>query len=152
MTRPSEEILGEPGTDDQASVDRTSCVPATTVDGLTIEEWRAEYFRRHQDAADHCLRALLAESDRDLLRAALSNSERCLTMALGVIVEFGDLNGFRNLSDQELGRTVHQMAVYASDALDEVRAALARVDATPVSTPQPVVAASAADDKPGRDQ
>lgn len=59
----------------------------------------------------------------DLLEA-LQETERRLTQALGIIVEFGDLNGFRNLSDQELGRAVIQMATAGSATLDQARAAI----------------------------
>lgn len=42
---------------------------------------------------------------------------RAANQALGVIVEFGDLNGFRNLSDEELGKCVVGMAKSLANAL-----------------------------------
>lgn len=42
-----------------------------------------------------------------------------LTQAGGIIVEFANLNGFRNLSDAELGRSVHEMAKAIADFLNE---------------------------------
>lgn len=35
---------------------------------------------------------------------------RALKWSLGIIVEFGDLNGFRNVSDEELGKMVRAAA------------------------------------------
>lgn len=67
--------------------------------------------------------ALLADLARKT--EALEEGERRLTQCLGMIVEFGNLNGFRNLSDQELGRSVLAMATAASATLDNLRAALA---------------------------
>lgn len=60
----------------------------------------------------------------DRLREALTRAERGLTWGLGLIVEFADLNGFRNMTDQELGASVHSVAVAVSEALDVTRAAL----------------------------
>jgi hypothetical protein len=50
---------------------------------------------------------------------------RALKWSLGIIVEFGDLNGFRNLSDQELGKMVRKAAV-------EIATVLNRIDGLPV--------------------
>lgn len=50
--------------------------------------------------------------------AAAPALAEALEHALGLIVEFGDLNGFRNLSDAELGKAVVAVA-------EEARAALA---------------------------
>lgn len=63
-----------------------------------------------------------AEVER--LREALERAERGLTWGLGLIVEFADLNGFRNMTDQELGASVQSVAVAVSEALDVTRAAL----------------------------
>lgn len=70
-----------------------------------------------------------AEARAQEAEAALADAERALTQALGMIVEFGDLNGFRNLSDQELGASVYAMAIAASECLDRIRAALAKPQA-----------------------
>lgn len=40
-----------------------------------------------------------------------------LNQALGIIVEFGNLNGFRNMTDAELGRAVVGMAERIADVL-----------------------------------
>lgn len=42
-----------------------------------------------------------------------------LNQSLGIIVEFGNLNGFRNLSDAELGRAVVGMAERIAEVLPE---------------------------------
>ena len=55
------------------------------------------------------LAELVAENER--LRTVLNQ-------ALGVIVEFGDINGFRNCSNEELGRTVTAVAERAAEALN----------------------------------
>lgn len=51
------------------------------------------------------------------LIAAAPDLRQALQNALGIIVEFGDLNGFRNCSDEELGRLVKAVAVDAANAL-----------------------------------
>jgi hypothetical protein len=43
--------------------------------------------------------------------------ETTLTQALGIIVEFGNLNGFRNMSNAELGKAVLGMAEHIADIL-----------------------------------
>ena len=59
----------------------------------------------------------------ELVEAA-RGAERRLTQATGIIVEFGDLNGFRNASDEELGRAVLAMATAGCHTLDRLHAAL----------------------------
>lgn len=53
--------------------------------------------------------------------AAAPDLYTALTHALGVIVEFGDLNGFRNLTDAELGKAYLAVAKNASAALAKAR-------------------------------
>ena len=52
------------------------------------------------------LAALIEARDKAVLAEAIT----LLTQAGGIIVEFGNMNGFRNLSDAELGKSVHEMA------------------------------------------
>ena len=59
--------------------------------------------------------ALAMRSDNQA--ALLRQAEAALTHGLGLIVEFGDLNGFRNMTDEELGRAVISVAAEMSDAL-----------------------------------
>jgi hypothetical protein len=42
-----------------------------------------------------------------------------LNQALGIIVEFGNLNGFRNMSDAELGKAVIGMAERIAEVLPQ---------------------------------
>lgn len=99
---------------------------------LATPERRLRHWLTHQkthaaipeDVESLLERADELQAENERLREALSMSERCLTQALGIIVEFGDLNGFRNLSDQELGRTVTQMAETCAHVLDDLRQAL----------------------------
>lgn len=56
-------------------------------------------------------------ADLDTLRAENARLRKALTHCLGIIVEFGDLNGFRNMTDEELGRSVWTVAKEAADAL-----------------------------------
>jgi hypothetical protein len=58
-------------------------------------------------------RLLAVEEESDLLYWALKR-------ALGVVVEFGDLNGFRNLTDEELGRTVIGVAEAGAALLNKL--------------------------------
>jgi hypothetical protein len=44
------------------------------------------------------------------LEAALEETKGALKQGLGIIVEFGDMNGFRNTTDEELGRLVKTVA------------------------------------------
>jgi hypothetical protein len=44
------------------------------------------------------------------LEAALAETKGALKQGLGIIVEFGDMNGFRNTTDEELGRLVKTVA------------------------------------------
>ena len=68
-----------------------------------------------QEAAD-----ALERAERQLAEAAANEAElrRCLTCALGVVVEFGDLNGFRNTTDQELGKLVIVVAEESATTLN----------------------------------
>lgn len=52
--------------------------------------------------------------------AELSRAITLLKQACGIIVEFGDLNGFRNLSNQELGKAVRETAIAIGEFLNEV--------------------------------
>jgi hypothetical protein len=72
------------------------------------------------------LAALVERLERQLAeaRATLTSGEATLTRALGVIVEFGDLNGFRNTTDADLGQLVKAVAVECSRTLDSMRFAL----------------------------
>jgi DNA integrity scanning protein DisA with diadenylate cyclase activity len=56
------------------------------------------------------------------LIAAAPDLYAALKHALGIIVEFGDLNGFRNMSDEELGRAVKGVAENAAAALNKAEA------------------------------
>lgn len=88
------------------------------------DDFVAAAVRDRQAICDLQSRAASAEYRAVELEKALVKAEQRLTQALGIIVEFGNLNGFRNLSDEELGRTVLQMATACASTLDEVRAAL----------------------------
>ena len=68
-----------------------------------------------QEAAD-----ALERAERQLAETAANEAElrRCLTCALGVVVEFGDLNGFRNTTDQELGKLVIVVAEESATTLN----------------------------------
>lgn len=56
----------------------------------------------------------------------LEETTTCLNQCLGIIVEFGDLNGFRNLSDQDLGKAVITMSDAAAAQVNAALAALAK--------------------------
>ena len=62
----------------------------------------------------------LERAERQLAETAANEAElrRCLTCALGVVVEFGDLNGFRNTTDQELGKLVIVVAEESATTLN----------------------------------
>ena len=62
----------------------------------------------------------LGLAERQLAETAANEAElrRCLTCALGVVVEFGDLNGFRNTTDQELGKLVIVVAEESATTLN----------------------------------
>lgn len=56
----------------------------------------------------------------DLLLAAADEIEvlrKTLNQSLGIIVEFGNLNGFRNMSNAELGKAVVGMAERIAEVL-----------------------------------
>lgn len=78
----------------------------------------------HKTRNDYLLRVEVSgdnvRADAALIAAA-PRLYNALTQALGLIVEFGDLNGFRNLSDDELGGAVKAVAQEAGLALMEAR-------------------------------
>jgi hypothetical protein len=61
----------------------------------------------------------------EAVRKALADTRTTLNQSLGIIVEFGNLNGFKNLSDAELGKALIFMAESASAQIAKADAALA---------------------------
>jgi hypothetical protein len=89
-----------------------------------LADMRSERQYWNSKAVD--LAALVERLERQLAeaRATLTSGEATLTRALGVIVEFGDLNGFRNTTDADLGQLVKAVAVECSRTLYSMRFAL----------------------------
>jgi hypothetical protein len=69
--------------------------------------------------------AILKDKAFEEMQKALADTRTTLNQSLGIIVEFGNLNGFRNLSDAELGKAVTFMAESASAQIAKADAALA---------------------------
>ena len=63
-----------------------------------------------------------AEKMRALDEAVIEGMRTALTHCLGVLCEVADLNNYRNLSDEELGRAWNAAAKEAADALDALAA------------------------------
>ena len=78
-----------------------------------------------EEARSNAALIVKAGNSHDALVNALLETRQTLNQALGVIVEFGNLNGFRNLSDQELGKAVQTMAESAAQQIENADSALA---------------------------
>ena len=63
-----------------------------------------------------------AQARADAAEALLVEAETVTKQALGMIVEFGDMNGFRNTTDEELGAAVSGMAKRLAAFLTELEA------------------------------
>jgi hypothetical protein len=64
----------------------------------------------------------------EAMRKALADTRTTLNQSLGIIVKLGNLNGFRSLSNAELGKAVIFMAESASAQIAKADAALALAD------------------------
>lgn len=97
---------------------------------IDFEAWAADWFP-NSNPPQAAWVGWHARSTRDTaspgLLEALRVAERALTSATGIIVEFGNLNGFRNLSDEELGRAVLGVAKQCADAMADTRATLSKL-------------------------
>lgn len=88
-----------------------------------------EIIKRHEyDEASDCysdMRVMCsihakAHDDRATLIAMVTEAVTLLKQGCGIIVEFGDLNGFRNLKDEELGALVVSTAQAIGTYLNKV--------------------------------
>jgi hypothetical protein len=71
-------------------------------------------------AAEAWQRCAELAHENERLRLRLSRAVVLLKQSCGLIVEFGDLNGFRNLSNDELGGLVVSVATAVGEFLNEV--------------------------------
>ena len=87
-----------------------------------------EELESHENWEANAAFIVRACNNHKALLNALRSGEKTFLQSLGIIVEFGDLNGFRNLSDEDLGKAVKINAIKLSETIDELRAAIANAE------------------------
>ena len=70
------------------------------------------------DLEQHIMDSRIPKSEAEWwAKREIERLRSTLNQALGIIVEFGDLNGFRNMSDAELGKAVISMPERIAEVL-----------------------------------